>query len=413
MTGTPTEEDGRSLAREWLAVLLSRAERGAAKGSPRAIASTQAMFRRYKESRDVDFRRGVHEVLNNGRVRDAIELVWEPHYEGHELRKIRLRSVDSLRDLLGSISLAQTANAAMQKARAACLRSGAAPNPQLGQLLDDLGNAWRLGEAHCGLRTEAMAEVVTALKTVAAILAGEHQDLDMRTFSIKVHGQSKTVENARRPIERILQALFPSVDRERGFDLLAYLGLEKTPQPFFVGGYHRVQFKGGGGFQLNEYLGIPRSRMADMEVVSQVTGILIVENWTTYAKAACAAPAQWLVFFCSGFPSPAWIEVAKGLVAQWPSALLLHWGDLDLGGFRIFEHLSSTLSGRIRPHLMTPAAYPADGTGMELTPGDLRELRRIATRIPALRRSVDEIEAAKRFGLEQEAIQIPRSWGLP
>lgn len=403
------EEAGRQCARAWLEALLKRAERGAAAGSTRAIATTQAMLRDYKKSGDVDFHRGVRDFLNNDRAREAVELVWEPYYEGHDLKKIRLKDVGKLRELLGTRSLADVAEKAIQDVRVACLRTGGVLNPQLTALLDDMGGAWRRGRPCHGLRAEAPEEAAIVFKTVAAILEGENHGLDMRTFSVKVHGNSKIVENNRRATERLLQTLYPPIDG-REFDLLTYLGLEKTPQPFFIGGQHRIRLKDGNLLLVQDYLGFPRSRIAEATIESTVAGFLIVENWTTYAKAACVAPSQWLVLFCSGFPSPAWIEVTRGLLDLRPNVPALHWGDVDLGGFRIFEHLHSHLSNRLQPYWMSPAAYAPDAPGREPTDSDLRELRRIASRIPALQQSTTEIECTKRFGLEQEAILLPAGW---
>src|SRR6185369_3477956 len=79
--------------------------------------------------------------------------------------------------------------------------------------------------------------------------------------------------------------------------------------------------------------------------VSAVTSALLtVENLTTFHEMALRQheSPQTLVLYTGGMPSPSWKRVYKILLSALPvAAKVLHWGDMDAGGFRIADHLAA------------------------------------------------------------------------
>jgi hypothetical protein len=234
----------------------------------------------------------------------------------------------------------------------------------------------------------------------------------MRSFSVRVHGSTKVVETHRGIIERILSELFEGEGETAAFNLEQYIGLEKTPQPFCLGGRLEFMQSDGARSQSTHYIGVPRAKVIGGHIVTPVEGFLIVENWTTFEKAAAAAPEHWVALFCAGFPAPGWVDAAIGLVKQFPAAELRHWGDLDMGGFRIFEHLARLMPRPLQPLLMNPEAYGGTGKPRPATEAEAKELVRISQRLPVLVESIQKILDTGIFGLEQEAILPPANWGL-
>src|SRR5690606_21024339 len=86
--------------------------------------------------------------------------------------------------------------------------------------------------------------------------------------------------------------------------------------------------------------------------------VLTIENLTTFHLAAAALKGRQdgLVVFTGGMPSPAWVAGFIRLTGNLPhSTLFYHWGDIDVGGFRIAARLQEVavpIGSSLQPWLM-------------------------------------------------------------
>ena len=92
---------------------------------------------------------------------------------------------------------------------------------------------------------------------------------------------------------------------------------------------------------------------------------MTIENLTTFhseAKRHCDEDV--LLIYTAGMPSPNWRNMYIRLLKSVPSAIpVLHWGDVDEGGFRIAATLArDALSAghTLQPWKMHPDDVPAD-----------------------------------------------------
>jgi hypothetical protein len=89
--------------------------------------------------------------------------------------------------------------------------------------------------------------------------------------------------------------------------------------------------------------------------------VLTIENQTTFhvwARQHCDSDA--LCLYTAGMPSPAWRAMYPLLLSELPAATpVLHWGDVDEGGFRIAAFLSRC-AGEVGHTLMPWKMHPAD-----------------------------------------------------
>lgn len=70
--------------------------------------------------------------------------------------------------------------------------------------------------------------------------------------------------------------------------------------------------------------------------------ILTIENYTTFNEICRgkAGPIQGVVLYTAGMPSPSFLTIyAKTLEFATASTQIYHWGDIDLGGYRIADAL--------------------------------------------------------------------------
>ncbi len=400
---------GQSLAREILVQLAQRAERTAASGRKRAVNAPESSLVAYRESRDLEFRDAVHAAFSVAQRSGGITIRWMKHAEGHELDTVGVKDVVTLLEHLGEAPIDQVVAQARDAALLASTRPGAeGPDLDAIGMVADLVEGWGRHRAPYGLEATDLARIREIFVTIGALRAGEHADKDMRTFSAAVHQNTKKVEQHKALVSRIWGDYYDLPD----FSLALYLGLEKTPQPYMLGGHIAIDGMSRSAMELGGYIGLPRDTVTGAGLTLVPDGVLIVENWTTYVKAACWAPAGWGVLYCAGFPAPGWVQTTRAVLGRCkPGIPLLHWGDLDLGGFRIYLHLARTLERPLRPYRMMPADYAGVVTD-QAQPGarEQTELSRIARLAPLLEESIAEILATGIFRQEQEQIILKGIW---
>ncbi len=98
-----------------------------------------------------------------------------------------------------------------------------------------------------------------------------------------------------------------------------------------------------------------------LETLDRMTGLtvaadrlLTVENLTPFEEEVRAGlPPRTIALYTGGFPGEPEIRLATMLLRAGVEQVA-HWGDLDLGGLRIFRHLQRRLSSPVVPHRMSP-----------------------------------------------------------
>ncbi|MNV69445.1 hypothetical protein D3C71_1623560 [compost metagenome] len=155
------------------------------------------------------------------------------------------------------------------------------------------------------------------------------------------------------------------------------------------------------------YVGFAPSVIRSVSVVpGSSRRLLTVENLTTFHELAGQRPDDAIVIYTGGMPSPSWKRAyAVFLKALAPTAALHHWGDIDVGGFRIASHIAKCCEqeGRsLRLHGMRAnAVLPGTVTRRELVPSARREILRICERWEWS----EEAAALGALAVEQEAME--------
>jgi hypothetical protein len=75
--------------------------------------------------------------------------------------------------------------------------------------------------------------------------------------------------------------------------------------------------------------------------------VLTIENLTTFHLASRLLEGQRaLIIFTGGMPSPSWVGAYRHILGALPQDVLVyHWGDIDLGGFRIAARICTMCIG--------------------------------------------------------------------
>ncbi len=212
----------------------------------------------------------------------------------------------------------------------------------------------------------------TALSLIYALveidsLGGE--ECSERVFSIKCFGGSKYFErNVKKKIAGIIGKYLlgekDTVERPADEEMLAQVGIVKV--------FGQVEFCGD---ILGNILGKPIDfsifphgiamnshtvKGLSIEDVGLIKSVLFIENKTNYMEYVLnKKTADELVIYHGGFYSPIKGEFFKKVYERGRRAgvKFYHWGDIDIGGFRMYRRLKENIIPDLKPYRMDRAAF--------------------------------------------------------
>lgn len=223
--------------------------------------------------------------------------------------------------------------------------------------------AWRAGHKVRGQGPAAAADLADAARGVDALLADVRGERILRRASASLFGDSKRLEALTPWLDLLVTGELPSSGLENE-QVWAALGLRREPQPLLLAGQGIVELDDGSRHVLPQrWLGFPVDAVRGIQ--TDVRALLSIENLASFHEAAAMrGNAPVLLLYTGGMPSPAWrhayARLLDGLLAD---AALYHWGDIDLGGFRIAAKLAEQAGARGRvlcPWMMAPDELPAE-----------------------------------------------------
>lgn len=215
------------------------------------------------------------------------------------------------------------------------------------------------------------------LIALEAIDQNRNEEFLERVFSLKCYGDSKYFErNVKSKVVSIIKNYYLKEENNPGLlseeEVLAQIGIVKAPETIEFAGPLTARLSGKTvdfslfhhGIAINSYT-ISELGAIDLNAVQKA---LFIENKANYIDYLTKKRQEnEIVIFHGGFYSP-----AKGLffqkiyeAAQINQALpkesvqFFHWGDIDLGGFRMFHRLKSNIIPELKPLLMNKEALLA------------------------------------------------------
>lgn len=383
-----------SLADEILLKLLRRGERARVRGGPeRAISERFQNIAHPYWGLSLAERDAFHARIMAAEEFGAVYvLVSIRGGEDRPLEAVSLASVDALAEFLGRPTVDATVRQATRT-----LAQWAQRYPQVGELLDRWGSL----KAPRGIGPEGASDIVDALKVIEAAQACE-EDAIVRVLSVALFRDSKRIEGLVRHLD-LLTAESLSAPAREWPEVFGSLGLIKEPQPMLFAGEGEIEVKGHNRTRIvPPYLGVAN------HAVEAYSGsprwVLTIENLTTFHTAArMAGRHDGLIVYSGGMPSPHWCGAYVRVVAGLPGDVpCYHWGDIDLGGFRIAARIRRALpaSRKLLPWMMD-----ARSIGEELKPmsGSARNAMARAAKAAGW----DELaEGMAELGGEQEGLRV-------
>jgi len=386
--------------------LLRKGERARLRGdaAPASLPMTSAASaREYLALRTLDEREAFHGAIALAERAGAISVVRDRHCgDGERLLRITIAGLDAL---------AAHLDLRLLDARVADAAHVLAPWQARFPVLDAVLDAWRRDRKVRERGPEAAGALADAARAVAACLDDPGHERILRRESVRLFGDSKRLESLTRWLDLLATGRLAADGALEKTHVWAALGLRREPQPLLLAGPGVVHLDDGDVPLRRPWLGVPVESLRALETTARC--VLSIENLASFHDATRRADGSTLLLYTGGMPSPAWrrayATILDGLATD---AQVLHWGDIDEGGFRIAAVLADTAAAaghRLQPWRMSPDSVDA--------------ARGIDTRLPASATLAAMCRWARRAGwdtvadalqarplcLEQEALTA----GLP
>lgn len=393
------------LAREVLERLWRAGDGADMRASPRtpAVALTHKQFPGYAALPSHAEKERFHAELADAQRLGAIAITWERRAgPGGQIHRLTLVSLPILAEFLG----VRPTTVKVADAEAAL-----APWRDQWSAATRILEAWRTGRAPRGVAVDAWPRVVEAFRVLDHCREQNYVDVSERRVSAQLFRDSKHIEALTTILDLLTAPAFDQSEARHAEATLAALGLLKHPSVFLVAGPVQVKTSLPGGAVERSAVLTPYSGFSPRHVVGAEGSpayLLSVENLTIFHELAngLAGPLRGVLVYTGGYPSPSQLRGYVALLRGFSSDLQVwHWGDTDLGGFRIAGLLAEHADRPLR--LWNMATYDEGGIGQALGKGEVSRITALCERWgwPAEQEAV----ARRAFRIEQElqALKLP------
>lgn len=311
-----------------LGKLLARAERARIRGedghvSLPATSSSMPEYARLRGSHQLDpFFAEIRQAERAGAVRIAWD---EDAGVGNAISRLTVVDADRLAHHLGVVPHWELLSHAQR-----VLQADRAQYPRVTQFLDP----WSRGKTCRGVGPGDVDRVIDAIAVLRARQGQMDSEVTQRELSVALFSNSKRLAQ----LAAVLDELMGDEGGDQD-DVFERLGIVRFPQPVLIAGPLMSPW---GDALVQPYVGLAPEAVSACRVTPSVWGILTVENLTTFNVLARdrSRPEGLMVVYTAGNPTPGFLNAYQHLLTTAPAPLrVLHWGDIDLGGFRIAYRL--------------------------------------------------------------------------
>lgn len=301
-----------------------------------SLPATESSLPEYYNLERFAHREDYHARLQTFIKAGAVSVVWDRNAgERGQLSRISLENPHKLAEILDvDLPWVTTKNAIYNLANASNIY-----NPHVKTIID----AWSRGKAPGGIAAEQSNLFVDALKVIEAsrMLNTGNKDVMLRRLSIQLFGDSKRIESLRHPLTFLLNGELESEED----DIFTELGLVKHPQPMLLSGSSVVSVHTEKQHVplVRPYIGLRPDKILSLNCSKdRIKSVITIENLASFNEAAEHShnPEELLIIYVAGNPTPAFLGAYRRVLESIEPELVQHWGDIDLGGFRIAAKLA-------------------------------------------------------------------------
>lgn len=151
---------------------------------------------------------------------------------------------------------------------------------------------------------------------------------------------------------------------ETDSDALAFVGIIDHPRHVWVSGPLKVTMPGNGETSIGCFaggVGLSRETVRSIQITGfEADCVVLIENLTSWHQwVAERASESELVIYTGVFPDRV-VQLLLGKLVSSGAGVhvpVYHWGDMDVGGIRIFEYIRSKFFAQARPLGMNEEAF--------------------------------------------------------
>lgn len=374
---------------EFLSVIERKANKPTGLKEEVSLLVSSSAFKKY-HSEGVSYRERLHLQLNDIlRHQDWLKIEFKPAgFDDHEfLKRVWVKSTSSMLNFMGEAVLSEVIGTSI----ANVLAEKIVLPLHLLDLESLLTDSWGLGKQFYGCSHDASNRLIDGLKVASFLYQNQNDALsiDYRTLSVRLFDDSKRIESLISLVARLLKPDTPDLDDDKPKCILEYWGLSRFPPLFCIKGDLQI-ITPAGNLDVSQawpFLALPPDGIVRTELHKQPLYILFIENKTTFERYCREVSDMGLVLYTNGFPSRQWQKIFKQIDGQvFTETPIFHWGDVDVGGYKIFDFMSGLLQKPIKAYKMD--CFIEDSSDKGIKVDDMLAIINKSTRVGAWDESI-------------------------
>lgn len=288
----------------------------------------------------------------------------------------------------------------------------------MGRLLEEYGHRGELTAYYCGKLQQDMehtalmpdVEKTRELLQMLAFLQDNERDLYVREASVLVYGDSKHFEEERyEAVCRIIREALgkPAAETEAYDEILQLYHISNVEQEISVKGDFLIEME-GYGLETRYFSGGLSLSTRDIgkirRIVVRTPNLVTVENKTSFYRFEREDCSE---IYLGGYANRHQVELLKKIYADNPGCRFWHFGDIDVGGFQIHQHLCEATGIGFRLFCMGTRELCNEkfkNALLKLTENDITRAEKLALK-PAYREIMQEM-LRRGVKMEQEVISL-------
>lgn len=353
----------------------------------------------------------IHACIKELENKEFVTAVWKKGKENHILSKILLReeNADAVYKYVGRIPKRKQENNTLKLL--AELKE-TYKTPVAGAVLEYLTARIEKGQSVKEyINLEDKQRIRRLIKAVSAIETNKNTCY-IREFSIRQFGDSKEMESLLGVTCKVFRRFGGKEEEPDNYAILADYSIYHTPDYVYLKGEGTLYFgeQDNTGLELSclrQGIGVSGEDIGTLRIQGKSTTkkVITIENLTTFFGWM---EKDSIIIYLGGYHNTVRRKLLQSIHRHMPSAEYLHFGDIDVGGFGIYEDLCRKTGIPFRPYYMgieelkKYAAYTK-----KLTANDRKRLDELLERCAedCAYRDVLEYMKEKGIKLEQECVQ--------
>lgn len=192
------------------------------------------------------------------------------------------------------------------------------------------------------LKLDDVEETRNLVRAICAVEMNQ-KEIYLREFSVRCFGDSKVMENKQGLIAKIFRTFSDNLEERDNDAIFAEYGIYHTPNYVYIKGCGCLKIGNPEACKVNltnlrQGIGLSGEDLEYLEWVKDVPvrKVITIENLTTFFRWE---EKESILIYLGGYHNAVRRQLLKKIYHAFPDAKYLHFGDIDIGGFEIYQDL--------------------------------------------------------------------------